>query len=678
MGRTCYCCDKKETQECTICYQRDYPDIPENFSKTKFIISGFEDYNIDSTYSGPFYSSAKTRLEIDPRDLYGRKQYAFFGNASFRYYVSVSGLNQLNTTVEFERSGNKFVPKEKTKLLGEIIVTTFVETSISGDGYALFDDFPCDVGCGNFYCDCSLVNTFGCSKNCDPTEECEPISSGPFLSINSAYQCLSRASIPSEWGGKIGAIARYDIYLIINEYSCDTGKDSSMFPYGDLCYNRNNNLIQGHMPMINTLQGFGGYGFSQFPQIGFNLILKETEVIEEGIYKNVGFLNEVEQFSQCYPQSGPARVCPDQNQQPCETIVVKAKKRCRSPIYNGSYPTQYFGSQFGLHHDISEKLFFPYKCQGGRCAPPPNGGGVATRKWGRCRQFINHYNFDPFPAWAYMSLIDSNATGNRVNSDELMSFRESCDISVFSDISRYFPFVFNFGYQNDCYSNFISDDPCNFCASYDDATKQIIQKYKVINTESGRFFPPEEVINKTNYKKVFSPCDFTHYLLDGYSCDLSDTSGIGIRSRKYTVFSSIPSTNGLDWLTYIFGKQLGIPVTGLGLGTIRGTVVNGCPSYAIYPPSPFYNLISGGWGNANLNFIKFQDRPPPWPTVSCQNENTICTKTFAEFPNLDWQPIEKSNGAITTGLTWTITPVQINPIEIPIPPPTFIEVIYEK
>lgn len=679
MGRTCYCC-KKPKGECITCLS--WPPEIKQPTKSKIIISGFQDYNFDNTYSEDFYNGAPFTNRVDigwsNEEIVYRSGSVFQGHASVRYVINISGLSQLNTVAEFEKDGQFFIPKEQSRFLGEITATSYVETTISGKGYAFMPE-----SCADFI-SCGFGNNNACfAATCDPLEPCvfqPPWTDWPAGLIcpygppnpkqfASSMNCLHETYIPSNWGGKIGTKSKYDVYLAMEKYSC------SGYDFDDYKNHRIFTAI-GRAPMLR-----------------FVIILKETEIIEEGIYKDIGWYYNRESFDQCYQAKTPDGNlftpigCPVDDQQPCEKIVVKHNKLCRNSLY--AYKTINNVSNHSLVRDVVEKIYHG-PCIGGRCtqncfcenlSKPEYCSSPAYKYWKKCRYFINYLNFSPFGNFIHMLNIDT------INIDPFKL--QSCDLSSFNNLTANYAIYFDQkklsnGFPLSCYDN--QDAPNNFCNSYNDFDKTIKQKYTVtanpsMPTNYAIFNDIEDntinVINKTNYLKILNQCDAIY---NASSCDFSSADGIGI-SHKIRLASS-SSSSGLDILNYVLSgnfRHLDFYVDSSTTVVIPPNSNSKCATYGVkIPPPLFKNMFTSvGWGNVEIEFLKNQDTA--FRYWSCITPINYCHKTFANHPELPWSQVGKQDGQIIIGIkTKKVTPPSKEPIfYLPKPPKITLEAIYE-
>lgn len=702
MGRSCYCCDKKDDEPCDLC--ADLSD-DSSITKAKIKISGLQDYIFDEVYTDEFISVGSTALPpsdntlligVDPEGLPNPQSGSFFkGYAGIRYILNITGLNQLNSEMDFDLVGNKFIPKQNSKFLGEVVVTTIVEHSLVGKGYA---SLP--ILCNETYDNNCFGYNITCQEPCVPTEECAvdqtpwPRLENCMWNYNNGYvKEIHEADIPSDWSGKIGVVYKYDFYLVAEEYTCNLGminneigispQEINVCNSDPFCYIDDNCKT----PHFNHMVFKNGNSNSWSPALRLLAVLKETEIIEEGVYKNIGYYQELEQFSPCYQTRGGNSSCPILGQLPCSGLIYKAKLECRNSLYSYSIPG------YGLHHDISEKIFFPYGCDAGRCfqncfcegfGPPSLNcppSGQAWKTWSKCRAFEKHYNFRPFGNLSYF-----------LHADNIPSFDGNCDLNSLPNLIKnyYFRYAFSFFDDNNshnindqpCYPNY--DDPCLFCSFYDDAAKKIKQKYRVFSHESFLTFAQSQIVNfqnNTNYLKVFNPCDSKYY----QSCDFSNTNGVGV--LRMAVTNLYPYTDidaagrSFNFLDFMFTKFFNWNTNLYAFSPFSKNPDSNsnCWNYSLGIPSPF----GGSWGSSELIFLKVKDqiRPgsPPlvwkyYPTP----DNRYCHKTFYSHPNINWTSTGKNNdNEIIVGITLkTHDPKQPRFI-LPKPPESILEVEYE-
>jgi len=696
MGRTCYCCDKKDSGPCDLC-----PVLlePSSIKKSTISIKGFQDYNFDQTYSDDFISTSRLSYKENMFLLGSSDQSTypgsmFKGQASIKYTVDIKGLNNLNTEMQFDLVGNKFIPKQSSKFLGEVTVTTISEHSISGKGYAFF---PLNYG------------SYHCSEPCTPTEPCSldnlpwpPIENCFWYIRNEFVSDMREADIPSDWNGKIGVVYKYDFYLVSEAYSCDLGKNKDRepphyLPERNICETDSSCFINhtcsvhlGHMIFQN-----GNIDARVTPAVRFVAVLKETEIIEDGIYKQIGYVPEglPQNFNTCYQTRNgrydPAD-CPVVGQSPCSGLISKRRliSPCRNPL-----------NTIGIGSEVHQRAFFPNNCTGGRCyydilqfcsceglGPPSLNcppSGQAFKAWVICNTFQNHYNFFP---------VYRGPMHEELMPDFSSFINSSCDLSVLTNLIKDYRFVgkmdlvdeylYNHTIANPlCYPNY--DDPCLFCNSYDDAEKKIKQKYRIAISTGNFGFSQNNIIefqNNTNYSKIFNPCDKIEL-----GCDLSNTTGVGIfRLPRRNPLEGI-FFRDINFLDFIFDKYMpsgsNLP-DALGFKSREPDANSNCWNYNLFFPAPF----DGMWGAAELEFTKKKDilgttwnpnfKIIYWPTPS----DKYCNKTFFNHPNLNWTATGKNNNneIIDAIILKKVDPInQFAVFTLPRPPETIMEVEYE-
>lgn len=596
--RRCCC---KTVGNCFLC--KDLIQTNQ-ISKSKITISGFNDYLIDTTKYQNFGQANTNPIIRGSIGFFGTTPvtgFVFDGTAMIRYYLNISGLNQLNTFSEFILQNNKFVPIEKSKFLGEVIVTNFIEHTMSGKGYAFFPRAAALFNC-----------PYPCNSGSPPA--------APYYEDQ-----LYETDIPSDWNGKIGCVCKYDFYLMSEEYSCDLGKMEN----SNRCQNTS---YENHMP-------FDANFFS--PMVSFVAVLKETEIIQEGIYLNAGYPSYTDiVFDRCW---GESTTCPTVGQQPCEGLIRTPQlfNDCRNPLY-GNLGNGFVDDYDGYHinYEIYHKLFLPYPCRIDRF-------GNLSKPWAVYNYFANHFNFYPFMSSILDLIHKPNINYNNCSIDSIQQFKLIAQ-SYFSGEAN--PSLL-------CEP--IYNDPCQFCASYNDAKKEINQKYAVVGFEQPNsqatisgIINIIQPINHSNYFKILSSCDNQCGNIDTSLC-----SGIGILRYNGAQYRHVDFINFIFSKSFVNYSQLNNPLL------VQTQDQNLCYKHYGVVKAPLYSQ----WIDSNLVFL--------FPGIGTKFPDETYNKTFALIPNINWTPSAINASAVASDMNSTNIKSVI--IDFPKSSPIVLEALYE-
>jgi hypothetical protein len=600
--------------ECLVCncLNTNIPDEAKykKFTKSKFILSGFEDWFYEGTYTGEFSNVGEIGSTSFPSPNNFSNGILIKGQASCTYKISAQGLSGLNKSFDFNISetGCFFVPEEQAKLVGEFSLETSLNiNNISGKLYTYFKNLD--------YTDTS------CITECSPTSPCPE-----FGTANYKHDCLHVADIPSSWEGKIGTKCYFDVYLIPYDYA------TSKSP-----------LFCG-MPNVSSC--------NITAPIDVIFVLKRTELIATGIYENYGHVLEETLYNQSPCQKDDSQI-----------ILKEWRSVLKDPLIYS----------YGLASDVYAK-FFTSKSYCAGCVngvqPPP---GMSYSPIIQCRSFKNHINFAPlYPddhAGGFLSANDFKFLYLPTLIERSSYFNYSSYQKIYPNMA-YAPDI-NLGCNSAEYPSLfikaslnISNNSCervqpnivcnesNICLKWNGANESLENNFYARLEGSTHLYPIynfliPDISNTTDWCAVFSGGQ--------------GGNGAGILRQNCSSF-------GGESLCYhgIFGCIFGGSCDRNNRPYVNGTVVSDStelgnisnillPVPKLFPtiPSPngFLNMVS--WvKTANINFLqsgkckKFVPGVPfgQFIEVPCECISYNCDKTKPFVPNdVNWTPVQNND-----------------------------------